>query len=74
MADQSDNDLSGSEKELIRKTRPAPRPTLEEVLRDAWNDLLEKDDRTSPEDTPEMALITFEELCEFMCRAHGVGR
>ncbi len=47
------------------------RPTLEEVLRDAWNDLLEKDDRTSPEDTPEMVLITFEELCEFMCRANG---
>lgn len=52
----------------------SPRPALEEVLRDAWNDLLEKDDRTSPEDTPDMALITFEELYEFMCRAQRSGK
>lgn len=32
----------------------------------AWQELLDKDDRTSPEDCPEMCLITFEELREFM--------
>ena len=29
-----------------------------------WRDLLEKDDRTSPEDYPDMALITQEEFNE----------
>lgn len=32
----------------------------------AWQDLLEKDDRTSPEDCPDMCLITFEELRDYM--------
>lgn len=36
---------------------------------DAWNELLEKDDRNSPEDYPEMCLITVEELRDFMRRA-----
>ena len=27
-----------------------------------WRDLLEKDDRTSPEEYPDMALITFDEF------------
>lgn len=35
----------------------------------AWQELVEKDDRNSPEEYPEMALITFDELTEFMARA-----
>lgn len=31
-----------------------------------WQDLLDKDDRTSPEEYPDMALITFDELKEFL--------
>jgi len=38
------------------------------VIEEAWIELLEKDDRTSPEDCPEMCLITKEELADFMCR------
>jgi hypothetical protein len=34
----------------------------EVMVQAAWQDLLDKDDRTSPEEYPEMALITFEEL------------
>jgi hypothetical protein len=33
---------------------------------DAWQELVEKDDRTSPSEYPDMALITREELAEFM--------
>jgi hypothetical protein len=36
---------------------------------DAWQDLLDKDDRTSPEDYPDMALITFDELRDYMTHA-----
>ncbi len=32
------------------------------AVKEAWRDLLEKDDRTSPADYPDMALITFEEF------------
>lgn len=32
----------------------------------AWDDLINKDDRNSPEDYPEMALITFDELAAYM--------
>lgn len=35
----------------------------------AWQELLEKDDRTSPEQYPEMCLITVDELRDFMRRA-----
>lgn len=36
-------------------------PDREAVAREAWQNLLEKDDRTSPVEYPEMCLITFEE-------------
>ncbi|MYL99573.1 hypothetical protein GR702_17570 [Novosphingobium sp. FGD1] len=36
---------------------------------EAWQELVEYDDRTSPEGYPDMALITFEELRMFMSRA-----
>lgn len=45
-----------------------PRPTFDDLVRDAWSDLVEKDDRTSPEEYPDMALVTVEELREFMDR------
>ena len=39
---------------------------------EAWSELLEKDDRTSPEEYPEMCLITKEELAAFMgCRQYS---
>lgn len=36
---------------------------------DAWQDLCDKDDRTSPEEYPDMCLITREEIADFMSRA-----
>lgn len=39
--------------------RPAPSQSDVEA---AWRDLLEKDDRTSPAEYPDMALITFDEF------------
>jgi hypothetical protein len=33
---------------------------------DLWRDLLEKDDRTSPEEYPDMALITEDELVSLL--------
>lgn len=36
--------------------------TVEEL----WRNLLEKDDRTSPEDYPDMALIKFEEFAGYI--------
>ncbi len=36
---------------------------------EAWSDLLDKDDRTSPEDQPGMCLITAGELADYMARA-----
>lgn len=45
---------------------------------EAWQELVEKDDRTSPSEYPDMALITREELAEFMdtsrSRAAAVGK
>ncbi|KER37251.1 hypothetical protein AL00_06140 [Sphingobium indicum F2] len=38
---------------------------------EAWQELVEYDDRTSPEEYPDMALITFEELRAFMGAASG---
>lgn len=36
---------------------------------ECWCDLIEKDDRTSPKDTPDMALITKKELASYIDRA-----
>ncbi len=33
---------------------------------EAWQDLVDKSDRTSPEEYPDMALITFDELADYM--------
>lgn len=55
---------------------PAPIPTGEPVAEDdllspeqAWDIHINRDDRNSPEKYPEMALITFDELADFMRRA-----
>lgn len=39
---------------------------LEDLARREWQELVEKDDRTSPEEYPDMALITFDELREII--------
>lgn len=44
---------------------PMPGLTAEE----AWAELVNVDDRTSPEEYPDHCLITFEELASFMERA-----
>lgn len=36
------------------------------IIRDLWQDLMEKDDRNSPAEYPEMCLITFEEFARYM--------
>lgn len=41
---------------------------------EAWSDLLDKDDRTSPEDQPERCLITAGELADYMARAQPQAR
>lgn len=38
--------------------------SLDQFVEQAWRDLCEKDDRTSPEEYPEMCLITQDELRE----------
>lgn len=50
-------------------SQPSPAATVETLTpAEAWSELVEKDDRTSPEDYPEMALITEKELRGFMQR------
>ena len=38
-----------------------------------WRDLCEKDDRTSPEEYPDMALITQDEFCSTLDRSRAAG-
>lgn len=63
--------IDGYEDALEVAAHPAA-PQGEEDLgltgEDAWAELVEYDDRTSPEDYPEMCLITRDELIEFMRR------
>lgn len=46
-----------------------PNTAAGEDVRDLWQELLEADDRTSPENHPDMCLITLDELSEFIARA-----
>lgn len=41
---------------------------IDDQARKAWDELLNRGDRTSPEEYPEMCLITFPELRDFMSR------
>lgn len=48
-----------------RKTEGGPGPASlseQDEIEGLWQDLLDKDDRTSPEEYPDMALITFDEF------------
>ena len=38
-----------------------------------WRDLCEKDDRTSPEEYPDMVLLNFEEFCALLDAARRKG-
>lgn len=42
---------------------------LEELVGRCWQHLCDKDDRTSPEEYPDMCLITCDELAEYMTEA-----
>ena len=44
------------------------------TLDEAWQDLVDKDDRTSPEEYPDMALITREELADYMQSPQSRGQ
>lgn len=51
---------------------PSEAPVAEtagEAVEDLWQELCERDDRTSPEEYPEMCLINFDELSDFITRA-----
>jgi hypothetical protein len=41
-------------------------PDIDAMATELWQELLDKDDRTSPEDYPDMALITRDELVDFL--------
>jgi hypothetical protein len=48
-------------------TEPTTDPTPEaELLRELWYDLVEKDDRTSPEEYPDMAMLTQDEFFAYL--------
>lgn len=62
-------------KSLATPSQPDPQsrePSL--TVADAWQDLVDKDDRTSPEEYPDMALITREELADYMQSAQSRGQ
>jgi hypothetical protein len=54
---------------------PDNEPSAEAPLwqRQFWTDLCEKDDRTSPEEYPDMALIAQDELCSILDAAYRRG-
>ncbi len=52
---------------------PANPRSLTSRISEAWQDLLDKDDRTSPDDYPEMCLITRDELANYMASSCGAG-
>lgn len=41
---------------------------MPDLIDEAWRELLEKDDRTSPAEYPDMVLITRDELAEIVTR------
>lgn len=48
--------------------------TIDRLIDKAWLDLSEKDDRTSPEEYPDMCLISREELSYILASAWDAGR
>jgi hypothetical protein len=51
---------------------PSPPAGEERSIEAMWQDLIEMDDRTSPADSPEMALITFEEFSAYLTEARAL--
>lgn len=51
------------------ETDPATLAVPGDVVEQLWQELLEKDDRTSPAEYPDMALITFDEFCAALAAA-----
>lgn len=43
--------------------------TFDEFFEAIWQQILDKDDRTSPEEYPEMVMLTHDELKDYMKRA-----
>lgn len=48
--------------------------TLPSIIKGFWLDLCEKDDRTSPEEYPDMCLITSDELVEMLTYAAALSQ
>ncbi len=67
MRGYADNQKRGDAQRTAMTASAEPVETF--TADDAWHDLVEKDDRNSPEEYPEMCLISFEELRDFMRRA-----
>jgi hypothetical protein len=59
----------------LLNAHPFPSPSgAKAVADDLWQELLDKNDRTSPDEYPDMALITREELADFIARSSaGTG-
>lgn len=60
--DQWLNGFNQASEEYAKKYAPIPKLTPEE----AWQDLIETSDVTSPAEYPDHALITFKQLREYM--------
>lgn len=58
---------------IIASEVPASPEATSLLVDTAWRDLLEKDDRTSPAEYPDMALITHDELAEIVFAARSTG-
>ena len=56
----------------LATTEPSKEAHSKEAL-ELWTDLCEKDDRTSPEEYPDMALITQDEFCAALDRFRAAG-
>jgi hypothetical protein len=41
---------------------------MDDLIARLWQELIDKDDRNSPEEYPEMALITFDEFADYIKR------
>ena len=48
----------------LRRAAPPPPPARDLTLEEWWQDHLDKNDRNSPEEYPDMVLVTFEEMAD----------
>lgn len=54
---------------IIKRAAEVMKRLSKKTVEQFWQELLEKDDRTSPEEYPDMALITFDEFSGYMAQA-----